>query len=153
MNSYTESSQNVEEISDNEIEEVVDKVERLPEEKRQMVFQKLEVYQGDLPHPEILKGYTELYPDAAKRIIDNGIAETEHRRKMEEKYLNGQISDRRLGQILGFIIALLIIIGGVYLIINNHQITGSIMTGISAIGVVGLSTGTNNKSNSNNKEE
>lgn len=151
MNSYTENNHQLEELSDSEIEEVVDKVERLPEEKRQLVFQKLEVYQGDLPHPEILKGYTELYPDAAKKIIDNGIAETEHRRQMESRYLSGQISDRRIGQVLGFIVAVLIICGGVHLIMNDHQITGSIMTGISAIGVVGLFTGNSNNDNKESK--
>ena len=63
-----------------EVNNIVDEVERLPHEQRQVVLQKLEIYQGDLPHPDILKGYQELYPDAAQKIIDNGIAESQHRR-------------------------------------------------------------------------
>lgn len=153
MKSYTENEHHIEETNDNEIEEVIDKVEKLPEDKRQIVYQKLEIYQGDLPHPNILKGYNELYPDAAQKIIDNGIAETEHRRLMERKYLDGQINDKKLGQILGFIVALLIISGGVYLIMNNHQVTGSIMTGISAIGVIGLFTGNNNQNDKEKKND
>ena len=65
-----------------EIDNLVDKVEKLPDEERQVVLERLEIYQGDLPHPDILEGYNRLYPDAAKRIIENGIAESEHRRKM-----------------------------------------------------------------------
>lgn len=40
-----------------EVNNIVDEVERLPHEQRQVVLQKLEIYQGDLPHPDILKGY------------------------------------------------------------------------------------------------
>lgn len=153
MNNYTENNQQLESVEDNEIEEVLDKVEKLPEEKRRVVYQKLEIFQGDLPHPNILKGYSELYPDAAKRIIENGIAETEHRRAMEKKYLYSQTSDRRLGQILGFIIAVLIITGGIYLIMNGHVVTGSAMTGLSAIGIIGLFTGSNIDTKNEKKEE
>lgn len=153
MKSYTENEHSVEATTDNEVEEVIDKVEKLPEDKRQIVYQKLEIYQGDLPHPDILKGYNELYPEAAQKIIDNGIAETEHRRSMERRYLQGQINDKKLGQTLGFIIAVLIISGGVYLIMNDHQITGTIMTGISAIGVIGLFTGNSNQNNKETKDD
>ena len=100
-----------------EIDSIVDKVESLPEEERSLIYQKLEIYQGDLPHPKILEGYNALYPDAAKRIIENGIAETEHRREMEKRYLNANIKAHNLGQILGFVIAILIIVGGIYLIL------------------------------------
>ena len=39
-----------------EIDSIVDKVESLPEEERSLIYQKLEIYQGDLPHPKILEG-------------------------------------------------------------------------------------------------
>lgn len=45
---------------------LVDSVEKLPKEERQVVLERLEIYQGDLPHPDFLKGYNTLYPDAAK---------------------------------------------------------------------------------------
>ena len=62
---------NIKDKNELEIEEIVEEVEKLPHEKRQVVLQKLEIYQGDLPHPDILKGYNSLYPDAAQKIIDN----------------------------------------------------------------------------------
>lgn len=121
-----------------EIDNLVDKVEKLPDEERQVVLERLEIYQGDLPHPDILEGYNRLYPDAVKRIIENGIAESEHRRKMEDKYLSGNIAAHKFGQVLGFIVALAIITSGTFLIFTGHAITGSLMTGATAVGVIGL---------------
>ena len=132
-----------------EIDSIVDRVESLPEEERSLIYQKLEIYQGDLPHPKILEGYNELYPDAAKRIIENGIAETEHRRDMERRYLNANIWAHNLGQVLGFVIAVLIIVGGIYLILKDHQVSGSILSGVSALGVIGMFT----RNKSGNKKD
>ena len=130
-----------------EINNIVDEVERLPQEQRQVVLQKLEIYQGDLPHPDILKGYQDLDSDAAKKIIDNGIAESQHRREMEDKYLSGNIASHKLGQLFGFIIALVVIIGGIYLIATDKQIAGSILTGTNALGLIGLFTGNSQNKN------
>jgi len=136
-----------------EIDSIVDKVESLPEEERSLIYQKLEIYQGDLPHPKILAGYNALYPDAAKRIIENGIAETEHRREMEKRYLNANIKAHNLGQILGFVIAILIIVGGIYLILKDHQVSGSILSGVSALGVIGMFTGNNSGNKKDSKSD
>ncbi len=136
-----------------EIDSIVDKVESLPEEERSLIYQKLEIYQGDLPHPKILEGYNALYPDAAKRIIENGIAETEHRREMEKRYLNANIKAHNLGQILGFVIAILIIVGGIYLILKDHQVSGSILSGVSALGVIGMFTGNNSGNKKDSKSD
>ncbi|WP_242258088.1 DUF2335 domain-containing protein [Streptococcus thoraltensis] len=127
------------------VDDLVEKVERLPQKEREVVYEKLEIYKGDLPHPETLKGYNELYPDAAKKIIDNGIAESEHRRSMESKYLQNNVRAHKLGQMLGFIIALSIVACGTFLIFTGNPISGSIMTGTTALGVIGLFTGQNNK--------
>lgn len=127
-----------------EVENIVEEVEKLPVEQREVILRKLEIYHGDLPHPDILEGYNNLYPDAAKKIIDNGIAESEHRRKMEDKYLSGNITSYKLGQFLGFFIAVLVILGGIFLIATGKQLAGSILTGTTALGLIGLFTGSNN---------
>lgn len=131
--------------SEKEIEEVVQQVERLEPQQRATVLQKLEIYQGDLPHPSILEGYNALYPEAAKKIIDNGIAETEYRREQERKFLSAQIKERKRGQYLGFALALLMTGCGTYLIVNGHTVSGSVLSGITAVGIVGLFTGNGKK--------
>ena len=40
---------------------------------------------GPIPRPDILKKYNDLDPGAAKKIINNGVQESVHRRKMESK--------------------------------------------------------------------
>lgn len=123
------------------IAKVIDSLERLPKEEQEIVFQKLEFFQGDLPHPDILAGYDRLCPGAAEKIINNGIAESEHRREMEKTLMEERRADRRLGVILGFILALLIIIVGAFLIYKGKTVVGSILSGVTALGIVGLFTG------------
>jgi hypothetical protein len=61
-----------------------------------------------------------------QKIIDNGIAESLHRRKMENRLLNRENSMYTINRTLGFILAIVIIGGGFYLILNNHPIIGSV---------------------------
>lgn len=128
--------------AEEKVEDLVNSVASLPQKEREIVFQKLEIYQGDLPHPDILEGYQRLYPNAAERIINNGIAESEHRRKMEEKYLEKEFAERKWGQVLGFLLALLMVSAGIFLIYTGQTIVGSVLSGVTALGLVGLFTGT-----------
>lgn len=133
--------------------ELVDRLESLPESQREVVYQKLEIYQGDLPHPKILAEYSKLYPGAPKGIIENGLAESRHRRELESKEQMLQYKFKIRGQIFGFIVALCIIGGGIFLIHSGHTVTGSIMAGVTAIGVIGLFTGNAKVDEKNNSEE
>ncbi|WP_446454098.1 DUF2335 domain-containing protein [Tuanshanicoccus yangjingiae] len=111
------------------------------------MFQRLEVYHGDLPHPNILKEYVMLYPDSAKKIIDNGIKESEHRREMEKDYLNKKHIEFKRGQTMGFVLALVMTLIGAYLIATDKTLAGSILSGVTALGIVGLFTRNDNERN------
>ncbi|NEW65206.1 DUF2335 domain-containing protein [Tuanshanicoccus yangjingiae] len=129
------------------VESVVEEIERLPFEQQEVVFQRLEVYHGDLPHPNILKEYVMLYPDSAKKIIDNGIKESEHRREMEKDYLNKKHIEFKRGQTMGFVLALVMTLIGAYLIATDKTLAGSILSGVTALGIVGLFTRNDNERN------
>ena len=149
----TEEQQNNLQVTQEELQnadDIVQSVERLEPQVREVVLNRLEIYQGDLPHPKILEGYNELYEDAAKLIITNGIEESRHRRSMEQKFMESQFKERKLGQILGFILALVMTCVGGYLILSGQTVVGSLLSGVTALGMVGLFTGNNNKQN--NKE-
>ena len=149
----TEDQQNDLQITQEEqqnADNIIQTVEKMKPQERELVLSRLEIYQGDLPHPKILEGYNELYEDAAKLIITNGIEESKHRRSMEQKFMDSQFKERKLGQILGFIIALVMIFVGGYLIYSGHTVVGSLLSGVSSLGIIGLFTGNNNKQN--NKE-
>ena len=80
------------------------------------VVQKKEVYSGPIPHPEHLKQYEELVPGAANRLISMAENENAHRQKEEDKIINAEIINKNRGQIFGFILMLICLIGGFILI-------------------------------------
>lgn len=67
--------------------DIIDALKRsdVAEDKKEDMIATLEMYNGPIPHPKILDGYDKLDPGAAKRIIDNGIGESNHRRNIGGK--------------------------------------------------------------------
>jgi uncharacterized membrane protein len=117
--------------------DLLDKVEALPEEQRQEMKQTLEMYSGPIPHPKILEGYEKLDHGAAKEIIDNGVEESQHRRRMETKRQarRGHLAWATL--LCLTIIVSLFMIGSFYLILNSHEIIGTIFGGGSFLTLLG----------------
>ncbi|MDK7115611.1 DUF2335 domain-containing protein [Staphylococcus pettenkoferi] len=111
------------------------------EKENQEMIATLEMYNGPIPHPKVLEGYDKLDPGSAKRIINNGIEESKHRRKMEVitlKYITRSFYFRF---ILAFILAILFGLGSFYLVLNNHPIIGSTFLGATLISIVIIFTG------------
>ena len=77
----TEKSKNSIKKSNNT--EIIDKLKHMPNESRKEIITTLEMYSGPIPHPQILKEYKNLYPEAAEKIIENGLEESRHRRNLE----------------------------------------------------------------------
>ncbi|MDO4681077.1 MAG: DUF2335 domain-containing protein [Aerococcus sp.] len=127
------------------VSDVISEVNDLPKEQQQYIASKLEVYQyqGNLPHPDILKGYDEIDPGIAKVIIDNGIKESQHRREMNKAILQAQIKEQSRGQLLGFVLSVFVISAAVYLVTSGYTITGTILSGVTLVGLIGLFTGQN----------
>lgn len=120
-------------------QEIIDQVNRMkiPEKQKHDIIATMEMYSGPIPHPKILAGYQALYPDAAKKIIDNGIAESEHRRHMENARQRRRGHLAWASMILLFIFCILFILGSFYLIMNGHKIIGSIFGGSSFVVLAG----------------
>ena len=91
-------------------------------------------YRGPLPPPNILEHYNAIYPDSAKIIIDNFIAQSEHRRSLEKTLINAGSRDSLLGIISAFIIGMTTVIGSVICILQNKEHVGL------SLGIVGLSS-------------
>ncbi len=99
-------------------------------------------FQGPLPPAEELSKYQEVSPDFPKRLLEMVEAEACHRRQIEEKVVDAEIAsekenqeDRKRGQYLGFLIAIVTIVAGSYLSLNGSQLPG---TFIGLSGVTGL---------------
>ncbi|MEK7150143.1 MAG: DUF2335 domain-containing protein [Patescibacteria group bacterium] len=63
-------------------------------------------FSGPLPHPDILRQFNEIVPGAAERIIKMAEEQSAHRKELEKKVINSDITRSKWGQILGFVIAL-----------------------------------------------
>lgn len=91
-------------------------------------------YIGPLPPPEILDHYNSIYPGSAKIIIDNFIAQSEHRRSLEKIVIKTGSRDSLMGIIFAFIIGMTTVIGSIVCILQNKEGAGT------SLGIVGLSS-------------
>lgn len=112
-------------------QEIIDDIKKLDisSDKKQDIIATMEMYSGPIPHPKILAGYQALDPEAAKKIIDNGIEESKHRRELESKRQKrrGRLSWAAL--IFLFIFMIVFILCSFILILKGHKISGTIFAG------------------------
>jgi len=147
--------------------EILDQLQELPDKDKEQIFAKLEMYSGPIPHPSILKGYEELDPGAAKLIIENGVQESEHRRLLETT------RQKRRGRMAWIVlisliaVTVMLLIGAFVLIMNNHEIIGSLFGAggfmtflgslVEQVGVLSgnddISTGSSNSEDSEDNNE
>jgi uncharacterized membrane protein len=98
---------------------------------------------GPLPPPQILEAYERACPGAAHRIIELAEAQSEHRRRMEDKALEGQISaigmqfrESRRGQIFAFCISAFFLACGSVVVLYGHPWPGSVFGTLGVGGIV-----------------
>lgn len=124
---------------EDENSEILNDIKKLPisENEKENIIASLEMYSGPIPHPNILAGYNALDNGAAKKIIDNGIAESQHRRSMEtaRQKRRGRLAWASLIALV--IICIIFIILSFFLIFNDHEVTGTIFSGFSFITLLG----------------
>lgn len=85
-------------------------------------------YSGPIPHPDLLQRYNEIYPGAAKQILDDFVQESAHRRIIESKVVNTEAFSQAFGSISAGLIGLLGVAGGLWL-----AYAGRALGGLSAI--------------------
>lgn len=92
-------------------------------------------YTGLIPHPEFLKQYNDILPGSANRLLTMAENQENHRIEMETIQLKKSHRNSLLGLIGGFIILLIVVLLGGYLIINNKPIEGftSLILGIGSL--------------------
>lgn len=102
------------------------------------IMAKLEMIESPLPHPELLEGYNNLYPNAAEKIINNSLEESNHRRILECKEQRNNFVSKCMGLIFAFLLSVALILLGFILIIKGHTVIGSIFAGIFGITLISL---------------
>ena len=79
---------------------------------------------GPLPPPEMLKRYEEAHPGAAGIILQEFVAQAEHRRDLESKSLDAAVRGAARGQYCAFLLLLLVIVGGFVLVHSGRDVGG-----------------------------
>jgi uncharacterized membrane protein len=86
---------------------------------------KTEVFSGPLPPPEYLEKYERVHPGAAQQIFTTFERLTTHQIEMEKQALSSETGRATLGVAAGFVIAMTLIIGGVFCICLGHDWAGA----------------------------
>lgn len=112
-------------------------------------------FSGPIPHPDILKGYNEIVPGAAERILIMAEEQQKHRFSIENKIVSSSIKMRSRGSVLAFVILLLVIMSGIYLIIIGKPISGfvTLITALVPVLTTFLKTNLLNIKNEEDVEE
>jgi uncharacterized membrane protein len=113
-----------------------------------------QVYEGPVPHPDIMAEFDRLVPGAAREMFDWARADSEHRRAMEAASNAANISTQSkqlalaqyqaesvfrsdlIGQICGLIVSVGCVAGAVYLAVNGQPWVAAALAGIPTAAVI-----------------
>lgn len=115
-------------------------------------FTEQKLHSGPIPSPESLDKYNSIIPNGADRIMKMAENQSQHRMKIEEREINSQYRQNVLGQIFGFIISILGIVGGIISGIYGSPWVGGIIGGgtvvsLATVFVLGKKYQNNNNNN------
>jgi uncharacterized membrane protein len=108
-----------------------------PDMQGMMVVQAAQ-FSGPLPPPALLEHYDAIHPGAADRIIRMAEEQGAHRREMEKLTVKADILGQRWGLVLGFVLAMTIVIGGIWLISKGMAVSGLVAIIGAIAGPVGV---------------
>lgn len=83
-----------------------------------------QLFQGPIPPPNIMEAYDRILPGSADRILKLTEQQFEHRIAIENKVIDSKIISERRGTLLGFSLAVFIILASVILILKDKDIAG-----------------------------
>lgn len=116
-------------------------IETLPKDKQEIILAgitKITTFSGPIPPPELLRGYEEILPGAADRIISMTEKQLDHRTNMESMIVNRTLTQKNTGMILGFLIVLCILGIVVLLIFKGHITLAAILGTTTLLGVASI---------------
>lgn len=91
---------------------------------------------GPLPDPKELALYNDIVPNGAERIFIQFEQQSEHRRLLENKVINNDIRNSRLGMFFSFLISLAAIVGSTWVSLTRSVWEGLLT--IIAVLLIGL---------------
>ncbi|WP_455049128.1 DUF2335 domain-containing protein [Mitsuokella sp.] len=119
---------------------------------KQVNIQHLQVHKGPLPDPLTLEQYDKVVPGAAERILRVFEKQVDHRLDIEQQqakdiqaktaiekeYADSETRIALCGVIFAFIISIISILGGLYMIVfAGHEVLGTLFSGAGLAPLVG----------------
>ncbi|MFN0049545.1 MAG: DUF2335 domain-containing protein [Cytophagales bacterium] len=106
--------------------------EGVPSQKKKQIIRSFVItmhktHVGPLPDPKTLSEYSLIIPNGAERIMQMAERQLDHRMKMENKVVGGQMLQSNIGQILAFLIGIAALLASTYCIVTGHEWAGSIL--------------------------
>jgi uncharacterized membrane protein len=83
-----------------------------------------EDFTGPLPHPLHLKAYEQIAPGAANKIITLAEEQAKHRRELEKAVIISDIHNERRGMNYAFLLTLVMMLIGGFLVYNGKSVIG-----------------------------
>lgn len=95
----------------------------------------MRAFSGPLPPPEALERYNVILPGGAERIIAMAESQHSHRQGLEKHVIESNVSAQKLGTILGFIVAMSVVLGGMFLVYEGKSGPGlaAILTALASL--------------------
>ncbi len=84
-------------------------------------------YSGPIPPPDLLQRFDEVYPGAARQILEDFVQESAHRRSMERKIVGSESFKEVFGAVAAGLIGLTGVGGGLWLA-HEGRATGGLST-------------------------
>ena len=112
----------------NECQETGPERQQVQRQQQTEITQRLEFvaerYEGPIPDPQTLDRYEKVHPGAIDWILEQAKDQGRHRRKLEKRIVNWGTFNEFLGVTSTFLISLVVIGGGIFLIFNGRGFGG-----------------------------
>lgn len=132
----------------NELVELIDDLaEELPPEKKEQINQLLvsQSFSGPLPPPAHIEGYNKTIDNGAERLMrmvekeaEQRLVERKHKMKIEAQIVSHTIIQKYIGQIMGFAIAIIVLVISSSLVKQGYEIPGAILGSAGLVGLVAV---------------
>ena len=95
-------------------------------------------WSAPIPPPVALQQYEEILPGSADRILKMAEDQAGHRIELEKTVVSGDSKRSYIGLFLGFVLSMMVIGGGIYLISEGHEWAGSGLIGLNLVGLASV---------------
>ncbi|GHT31390.1 membrane protein [Bacteroidia bacterium] len=130
-------------INSEDLVSILSDPELSKEKKEQIVrtignisIQQASMFSGPVPPPEILKGYNEIIPNSAERMLVMAEKQLGHLIEIENHAIKEELKQSRLGQLFGFILGLVGFGLATFLAFFGHETIAGIFGTTTIVGLV-----------------